>query len=486
MNAKSVERLKKSLRYKGIELDKDKKKQFEEYNYFQVINAYKNIFYDDIERIDDIIKNINENKKIKEYSKYYSVVFNDEESFIRKIQQNICNKYEIVYDTDSTIEEVSDKIRKIDYYNHIYSPKVRYSDFIRIYKFEHELRIFLLKYTLKIEETIKNIFTSYLNNIGASGNFLTDINNYNKDSSNITDTVNSIKKVFDKQANKKSRPIHRKLKQKVTIPYWIVINDLTLGETRAIINNLSHEHRNEIYKMCIKSFTILNDDNLLKNHITTMNQCVKFVGNLRNVLAHNSPIYNYNVSNYSSQKKGNFKYTYPNNGSEAERSKIVMSIKKDYADFWGSDKINSNTQRATYDLSMLIYVIYKMIKTLDKNTTFYPEFKYVYQKYNIVLRPGEVSVNNLPIYESMLNEREYINSLKEVSDNIIAKYDDKKLLKKDLKELNVMVGNLSKKFNHYAASNTKSNECLKYNNFLFENRYTKYTGINHNYFMNLE
>ena len=43
---------------------------------------------------------------------------------------------------------LEEKIRSIKYYNHLYSKKVIYSDFVRIYKFEHELRSVLLRYTL--------------------------------------------------------------------------------------------------------------------------------------------------------------------------------------------------------------------------------------------------------------------------------------------------------------------------------------------------
>lgn len=60
-------KLKKKLQSKGIQLDNRKKKLFDKYSYYQVINAYKNIFSTNIENIDDIEKNIMGNIDINRY-----------------------------------------------------------------------------------------------------------------------------------------------------------------------------------------------------------------------------------------------------------------------------------------------------------------------------------------------------------------------------------------------------------------------------------
>ena len=102
----------------------------------------------------------------------------------------------------------------MDYYHHIYSARVRYSDFIRMYKFEHELRTVILRYVLIIEESLKNIFVSYLNNTKVSDSFLMDISNYRSESKSINESIDSIKLVLEKQKNKYSKPISRKKFQK--------------------------------------------------------------------------------------------------------------------------------------------------------------------------------------------------------------------------------------------------------------------------------
>ena len=55
MKSLTNSKLKKKLKSKGITLDEKKKKQFDNYSYYQVVNAYKNIF---ITGIENIVKNI--------------------------------------------------------------------------------------------------------------------------------------------------------------------------------------------------------------------------------------------------------------------------------------------------------------------------------------------------------------------------------------------------------------------------------------------
>ena len=66
-------KLKKKLQNKGIQLDTKKKKLFDKYSYYQVINAYKNIFSTDIENIDDIENNIKKGIDIDRYLKNYNI-----------------------------------------------------------------------------------------------------------------------------------------------------------------------------------------------------------------------------------------------------------------------------------------------------------------------------------------------------------------------------------------------------------------------------
>ncbi|MCI6350026.1 MAG: Abi family protein [Tenericutes bacterium] len=95
--------------------------------------------------------------------------------------------------------ELNKNISKIDYVHHIYPQNTQYGDILRKYKFEHELRNMLLKYTLIIEESIKNVFIKHINNTpDVKTNFLSDINNYDTSKGN-NDALDTLKLIFEKQ-----------------------------------------------------------------------------------------------------------------------------------------------------------------------------------------------------------------------------------------------------------------------------------------------
>jgi len=485
--------LKRKLQNKGIKLDANKKKLFDRYSYYQVINAYKNIFASTIENIDDIRENIENDIDIDRYCKNFNIEQNDnKELFFRSILFKICKKYGIEYKKANSIDELVNKIKQIKYYNHIYSNKVCYSDFIRMYKFEHELRNVLLRYTLVIEESLKNILITYLNSIESEDTFLTDINQYETGQGNINYAISSIKKMFDKQTNKHSNPIKRKNDQDISVPYWILINELTLGETIRLITNLKSEHNRNILEKCVNYFTNMQivyrdgfNDTEKKNYwnyLNVMREILNIIGIFRNNLAHNQPIYNFNIKEFSASKSGNVNYRLPKAKNKHEQYVLNTSYMSYFANFFGSDKYNSFSGNSNIDLSWIIYVIYKIITHLDYNTNLYNELTYVYKKFNIILKPTKFSLNKIELYENLLTEIEKISNLDFQIDTVINRYDNNERIKMNLISLNKQINNIKKGLKSYISSNQKNNECLKYTHFLFDGSYTKYTGIDKRYF----
>ena len=91
-------KLRKKLQNKGIILDNRKKSCFDKYSYYQVINAYKNIFSTGIENIDDIEQNIINSIDIDRYKSNFSIS-NDisNNDLYRIILIKICQKYGITF-----------------------------------------------------------------------------------------------------------------------------------------------------------------------------------------------------------------------------------------------------------------------------------------------------------------------------------------------------------------------------------------------------
>ena len=497
MKSYTNNQLKRKLQNKGISLDDCKRKQFDKYSYYQVVNAYKNIFATTIENIDDIKNNIDNDIDIDRYCNNFNISkIDDKDLFFRNILYKICQKYSISYKSSESNNDLVNKVKQIKYYNHIYSNKVCYSDFVRMYKFEHELRNVMLKYTLIIEESLKNILVTYLNSIEAKDTFLTDINQYETGQGNINYAIESIKKIFDKQTNKHSNPIKRKNDQNISVPYWILINELTLGETIKLITNLNYEHNRSILECCVNYFTKMQieyredfdeiEEKNYWNHLNAMREMLNIIGIFRNNLAHNQPIYNFNVKEFASSKSGTVNYLLPKAKSKIEQYKLNTTYMSYFANFFGSDKYNSFSGNSNIDLSWIIYIIYKIITHLDHNSNLYTELTYAYKKFNIILRPTKVALNKYDLYEKMIDNIEKYSELDFEINNIIQRYENKKKIKRTLTSLNKTINEMKQEFKKYITSNEKDNECLKYTHFLFDSNYTKYTGIDKKYFDKLK
>ena len=218
------------------------------------------------------------------------------------------------------------------------------------------------------------------------------------------------------------------------------------------------------------------------NKLNVMREILNIVGMLRNCLAHNQPIYNFNVKEYYSSKSNHIHYILPKANNQQEQYILTTNYMSYLAEFFGSDRYNSFAGNTNIDLSWVIYIIYKLISHLDKNTNMYTELIYVYQKYNIILRPNNISTNKLEVYNKMLNMlNDYSNFGFNVM-NIKEKYSRDDRITMDLISLNKQIKTMQKDMKDLIRENSKNNDCLKYTHFLFDRVYTKYTGIDKKYF----
>ena len=325
METNSTNKLITITENKGIKFLRGDKALFKKYSYFQVINAYKNLFAYDEDTIEEIKDNISNKIKLDFYRKSFQIKSDVSDSDLYEaICGRICKKYGLC---GKTLQEKEEQIKIIKYHHHIYNPGTLYTDFVRMYKFEHELRIMLLKYTLIVEESIKNIFISYLNDINAEPNYLVNMDNYNTNSLK-SKSFDTMKLIIDKYDNQKSKPIKRKRDQHLIVPYWIIINELAMNQTYYAIANLNSNDSYKIFLRCLNFFTQLNlleenrgktqkQINYEKKMVNNFKTLLCYLGEFRNMLAHNQPIYCYNVSEYSINGNPKFKY-------KSDRSHVVL------------------------------------------------------------------------------------------------------------------------------------------------------------------
>ncbi|MBP3461820.1 MAG: Abi family protein [Bacilli bacterium] len=492
----------KNLELKNISFEGCKKTLFNRYSYYQVINAYKSLFVSETENINDIYENINNNEKIEDYKKMYCI--NSNIDIFREICKKICKKYGLEYNNTMKDTTLIKNISKIKYVHHIYHVGTKYKDFVRMYKFEHELRLLLLKYTLIIEENVKNIFVSYLNNCSdVKANFLSDGNNYNTSHGN-NESLDTLKLILDKQKNIHSKPIQRKREQDITIPYWILINELAMNQTYKVIKNLKPQLSFEIFESCMNNLTNMKctikeipkkDVQKHKGYVQSFKNLLKYIGEFRNMLAHNQPIFCYNHSNCDLTQFPKISYEVPYISSNRrkeekmtaedilhEQQKINSVTMYDLIKFFGKDDFNTKNYGRNIDLSFIIYVIYKIISTIDRNSHMYDELISLFKKYNMLISYNEKVIENNETVDKLIKQIGQMDENSIDFDGLIYKIENGKGYKRELstfiKNYREEIIKLKKLSNQISYKKLVS----KYDNFSAIERYEEYTGINARFF----
>lgn len=533
MQTHKTEKLIDILEKKNIQFNIEKNNEktlFKKYSYYQVINAYKNLFITDIDTIHDIKKNIYDGNilKIEAYKNEFNIKnYTDADSFFEEVCTSICDKYGLYADN---LSEKLKIINKISFHQHVYDNKPLYRDFVRMYKFEHELRLMLLKYVLIIEESIKNIFIGYLNDNNKSADYLVNMKNYNTSSIN-NKAFDTMQLIIKKHNNKNSKPIKKKREQELTIPYWILINELTMNETYNTILNLNYNDSISIFARLTSFFTgmdisisidkkgFIKISEKEKKLVKTFGSILSYLGNFRNMLAHNQPIYFYNIESYKINGKKELTYEVPiikkdridkcikelkendqkkiDEGLEVtlksdseyrQEAKIIQqyninaNLMRDLVTFFGEDNFNKKNQERNLNLSIIIYIISKILNQIDKNNKFYEEITSVYKKFSIILISEEKYINDIQLLEEHLQLIDDVEVGKDGLKNIIKKIDSGLAYKRELSKLISQYDDYVNRIKKSRKRISIKNNDMKYKPLKEYKRYMQFTGITRDFF----
>ncbi len=505
METNSTNKLITITENKGIKFLRGDKALFKKYSYFQVVNAYKNLFTNDEDTIEEIKDNITKKINIEFYRSSFEINDNvDDDNLYEVICNKICKKYGL---NGSTLSDKEEQIKTIMYHHHIYNSGTLYTDFVRMYKFEHELRMMLLKYTLIVEESIKNIFISYLNDINAKPDYLINMASYNTNSLK-SKSFDTMKLIIDKYDNQKSKPIKRKRDQHLIVPYWIIINELAMNQTYYAIANLNPDDSYKIFLRCLNFFTNLNflEENkgkpqkqieYEKKRVNNFKTLLCYLGDFRNMLAHNQPIYYYNVLKYNINGNPKFEYELPkanrnykdryghNVPTEKQQTNLMGALMNSLGDYFGRDNFNSNNS-TKLDLSKIIYILYKMLKHIDPNTNFYSELISIYSKYNIVQNNPTFEVENFEQIDELKDIIVELSNFDMDTSQLIEKIDSGKAYKMSLKSKERQLKSIIRKASTISRSITVNEIRPKYKFFPAQKRYSEFTGIDSKFFTNLK
>ncbi len=140
-------------------------------------------------------------------------------------------------------------------------------------------------------------------------------------------------------------------------------------------------------------------------------------------------------------------------------------------------KGNSRNLKVNIDLSWIIYVIYKIISTIDNNTKFYDELQKIYIKYNIVLTEYEYQISNCKLYEKLLDRLQELYDMDfnayEIINRVECGLAYKSIFKSNERKLKQKLKEIEKISKKVVVKKIGS----KYNLFSGNQVYKKYTNI---------
>ena len=281
-----------------------------------------------------------------------------------------------------------------------------------------------------------------------------------------------------------------------------------MNQTYYTIANLNKEDSYKIFLRCLNFFTNLNikEENKGKSKkqiqreiklVNNFKTLLCYLGEFRNLLAHNQPIYCYNILEYNPKGNNKFKYELPKtshnikdkNGNiipvEKQQINLMGSLMNSLQEYFGKDAINLNNS-TKLNLSKIIYILYKILKHIDSNTNFYEELTTIYSKYNIVLSNSKFEIEQAKNILVLNKEIEELAKYNMETLNIIESINSQKPYKKKLKNKDRELKELIKKIKNTSRT-IKVNEINpKYKYFPAQKTYSEFTGIDLNFFKNMK
>lgn len=180
--------------------------------------------------------------------------------------------------------------------NENFKPNATFEELYALYDFDRALRDILLKYTLKIENTLRTLVAYYFSKEHGNDNYLTMNNfdcyqNVNVSEKTKIERIKHVQELIIKLQQKTSNAITTKnyIKHYMLtygfIPLWVLVNILSFGELSKFIELMKQKERVQIAK-----FFNCDEKQLI--------QMIKIINFYRNLCAHDERAYNVKIPKY--------------------------------------------------------------------------------------------------------------------------------------------------------------------------------------------
>lgn len=170
-----------------------------------------------------------------------------------------------------------------------------FENIIDVHHFDKNIKAIFFKYLIEIEKTFKSVFAYRYSEYFKDKRYsYLDINNYDTDKIlQVSKNISQLSNIISNKVHVDDNSIAHYVHNHNNVPMWVLVNNLTFGQTSKLYSYMPMKLKNKIAKdlsLCLKKNTeeemaILEPDQL-ESYILNLVE-------LRNIIAHNNKVIDY-------------------------------------------------------------------------------------------------------------------------------------------------------------------------------------------------
>lgn len=203
-----------------------------------------------------------------------------------------------------------------------YLPDTHFNELKELFLFDRELRILFLKYILIFENSFKTVISHEFTKKYPKANSYLEIKNYTNDNpKKVLQQISILTKTIHNKVDKNGAIKHY-IEEHGSVPLWVLVNYLTIGNLAYLYGVLLDTDKNTIAKYYSNKYkTQYETKSMPRFSSEDLKSALKIINLVRNKCAHDERLYNSNFGNVRVAKIA--KYYGCNN---YDNRKIIVAI----------------------------------------------------------------------------------------------------------------------------------------------------------------
>lgn len=179
-----------------------------------------------------------------------------------------------------------------------YIPNTHFNELKALFLFDRELRILFLKYILIFENSFKTVISHEFSKKYPKPNSYLEIKNYVGDNpKKVLQQISILTKTIHDKVDKNGAIKHY-IEEHGSVPLWVLVNYLTIGNLAYLYDILLDADKNAIAKYYSDKYKKqYNERSMVRLSSEDLGSALKIINLVRNKCAHDERLYNSNFGN---------------------------------------------------------------------------------------------------------------------------------------------------------------------------------------------